>query len=94
MSITTLPLLISGLFTGFIYAYLFVKARIALTQTDTNSMRKKNMIGALSRFIIIAAAFWYLLRLPISNRILFLGAFIGGFWSFIFIAQRRYYGRN
>ncbi len=85
---------ISGIITGVLYAYLFFKTRITLTYTDPHSLRKKNMIGAISRFIIIAAAFWYLLRLPISSRILFLGTFVGAFWSFIIIAQRRYYGRN
>ena len=85
---------ITGIITGVLYAYLFLKTRIRISHIDANTMRKKNMLGTISRFTLIAGAFWYLLRLPISNRILFLGTFIGSFWSFIFVAQRRYYGRN
>jgi drug/metabolite transporter (DMT)-like permease len=94
MFIATLSIFICGLIAGSIYAHLFLAARKALMQTDAHTIRKKSILTSVFRFIFIGGVFWYLLRLPASDRILFLGAFICGFWFFIIVTQRRLYERN
>ena len=84
---------IIGLISGLLYAQLFLKSPIT-TPTMHDTWRKNSIISALARFIVMTGAFWFLLHLPIADRILFLLGFICGFWCFILVTQRRHYGRN
>lgn len=91
---TLLCTVIMGLISGLLYAQIFFKYPFPTTPTMHDTWRKRSIINALARFIVMTGVFWYLLRLPITDRILFLTGFIYSFWYFIFVLQRRYYGRN
>lgn len=91
----TLITTIAGIACSIPYALFFVQSRIAIPhQESLVRWRRKLMMGVFLRSIFIIAIFWYLLRLPMTDRILFLGAFVGGFWFIVLLSQRRYYGSD
>ena len=93
--IMKLGILACGIACSIPYAFLFIRSRLAMPHGDTvEQWRKKFIVGLLLRCLFIVAIFWYLLRLTVADRILFLIAFISGFWCIILLSQRRYYGRN
>lgn len=81
---------------SILYACMFMRSRaLAPHAHRTLSQWRTRFIGSmLVRLLFIALLCWYLLRLSIAGRILFLGVFISSFWCIVLLAQRRYYGNN